>query len=96
MAVVGDLNAVDCLMWLAFDDCSRAVGRAKYLIANACDGNAGNGEMGCGDTGDSSAVSCWVIQADDIRHVRPQEAMVPHHIRPASTRLPPDTLDVRP
>ena len=96
MAVVGELNAVDRLMWFAFDDCAEAVGRAGYLIANAGDGKASNGEMGGGDTGDCSAVSCCVIQTDDIRHVRRQEEVVPHHIRPASTRLPPDTLDARP
>lgn len=89
MPVVGNLDAIDRLPLLTFDDCASTVDRAGYWVANAGDGNAANGEMACSDIGDRATVGCGIAQADDVRHARSLAEVVRNHIQPTSTRLLP-------
>lgn len=68
MAVIGDLNAIDGVMGLAFYYRPTSVYWTRYLVADARDRHAASGEMGCSDTDDRSAMCCWVVQSYDIRH----------------------------
>lgn len=85
MTVVGDLNFVERLTLLAFDNCSRAVQWTGHPVSHTGDGHAANREMGCRDTCDCASMRSRVVQPDDVRHGRFLSEVALRHTRPVST-----------
>jgi hypothetical protein len=68
VTVVGDRDAVDSVVLIAFDNRAGTMQRTGAFVAEARYGNTTDGEMSCGDAFDFSAMAGGVVQADDVGH----------------------------
>jgi hypothetical protein len=68
MSFVGDPDAIDGVMRIAFDDRAMAMQRAGGLIPDPCQRDAPDREMSGGDARHCAAVTGGIVQTDDFAH----------------------------
>lgn len=68
MAVVSNGDSVDGVIRLTFSNGAIPVKRTSAFVADACDGNASDREMGSGDARDFATMAGGVVQTNDVGH----------------------------